>query len=298
MLAVMAHHSPLLVVTGVSGSGKTTLGAALAHRLTVPFADADDFHSSVNIKKMSAGLPLDDGDRAPWLRAMASWLAGRAEGGVLSSSALRRVYRDVLAGPGVLFVQLVGDVEVVRRRVADRPAHFMPASLVTSQFATLEPLAPDEHGLTLDLTRDLNQLVEDCLAHLRTADPTSHRPTAPADHLATDPAGDSAGTAPVGDRAGSAAPRPTSVATPADAAGGHAAGRWAPPATHAGPGGGSATGRANPLAYAGSGGGCAAGPVALLAGPGAHAELAGHADSTVRRADHRPNRRIPCHPYL
>jgi gluconokinase len=163
----MAHHSPLLVVTGVSGSGKTTLGAALAQRLRVPFADADDFHPPHNIAKMSAGVPLDDHDREPWLAAMAAWLAEHGDsGGVLTCSALKRRYRDVLAGPGIRFVQLVGDIEVVRRRVAGRPAHFMPESLVASQFADLEPLEPDEHGTALDLDRDVDQLVEDCLAYL------------------------------------------------------------------------------------------------------------------------------------
>lgn len=162
----MTHHSPLLVVTGVSGSGKTTLGAALAQRLRVPFADADDFHPPDNIAKMSAGIPLDDRDREPWLQAMAAWLAGHAAGGgVLSCSALKRRYRDVLAGPGTYFVQLVGDIEVVRRRVAGRLAHFMPESLVASQFATFEPLEPDERGFQLALDRDVDQLVEDCLTH-------------------------------------------------------------------------------------------------------------------------------------
>lgn len=167
----MAHHSPLLVVTGVSGSGKTTLGAALAQRLQVPFADADDFHPPANIAKMSAGIPLDDHDREPWLRAMASWLAGHAEGGVLTCSALKRSYRDVLAGPDTRFVQLVGDIEVVRRRVAGRAAHFMPESLVASQFATLEPLEPDERGVSLDLDRDVDQLVADCVAYLERPSP-------------------------------------------------------------------------------------------------------------------------------
>jgi gluconokinase len=171
MLADMTHHSPLLVVTGVSGSGKTTLGAALAQRLRVPFADADDLHPQHNITKMSAGIPLDDHDRAPWLRAIAAWLTLRAtSGGVLSCSALKRRYRDVLAAPSTRFLQLVGDIDVVRRRVAARPGHFMPPSLVASQFATLEPLEPAEHGISLDLGRGVDQLVDDCLAYL-TAEP-------------------------------------------------------------------------------------------------------------------------------
>ncbi|WTY91404.1 gluconokinase [Sphaerisporangium sp. NBC_01403] len=159
--------APLLVVMGVTGSGKTTVGAALAQRLRVPFADADDFHSQANVDKMSAGVPLDDADRLPWLRSIGAWLAGHvAGGGVVSCSALKRSYRDVLreAAPGVGFVHLHGDQEVVRRRVAGRPGHFMPASLVASQFQTLEPLEDDERGVVLDLGRTVDELVEDYLA--------------------------------------------------------------------------------------------------------------------------------------
>ncbi|WP_214410250.1 gluconokinase [Sphaerisporangium fuscum] len=159
--------APLLVVMGVTGSGKTTVGAALAQRLRVPFADADDFHSAANIAKMSAGIPLDDHDRLPWLRSIGVWLAEHAaRGGVVSCSALKRSYRDVLRreAPSVGFVHLHGEQDVVRRRVAGRPGHFMPASLVASQFATLEPLQDDERGTVLDLTRGVDRLVEDYLA--------------------------------------------------------------------------------------------------------------------------------------
>ncbi|GAA4102614.1 MULTISPECIES: gluconokinase [Actinomadura] len=155
--------APLLVVMGVAGSGKTTFGAALAQRLGVPFADADDFHPPGNIAKMSAGLPLDDADRLPWLRAIGVWLAGHAPGGgVVTCSALRRAYRDLLRekAPQVTFVHLHGDREVVRRRVAARPGHFMPASLVDSQFDTLEPLGPDERGIVLDLDASVEALVD------------------------------------------------------------------------------------------------------------------------------------------
>jgi gluconokinase len=162
---------PLLTVMGVSGSGKTTVGAALAQRLRVPYADADDFHPPENVAKMSAGVPLDDTDRLPWLRAIGEWLSARAAGGgVISCSALKRSYRDVLrdAAPQQLFVHLAGTPEVVARRVAGRPGHFMPASLVQSQFATLEPLGDDEHGVTLDLDRPVDEIVEAYLAATRT----------------------------------------------------------------------------------------------------------------------------------
>ncbi len=158
---------PLLTVMGVSGSGKTTVGAALAQRLRVPYADADDFHPPANVAKMSSGTPLDDTDRLPWLRAIGEWLAAHAAGGgVISCSALKRSYRDVLreAAPDQLFVHLAGTPEVIARRVAGRPGHFMPTSLVESQFATLEPLGDDEHGLVLDVDHPVDELVESYLA--------------------------------------------------------------------------------------------------------------------------------------
>ncbi|GLW65116.1 gluconokinase [Actinomadura rubrobrunea] len=169
------HAAPLLVVMGVAGSGKTTFGAALARRLRVPFADADDFHPPANIAKMSAGVPLDDADRLPWLRAIGAWLAEHADGGgVVTCSALRRAYRDLLReqAPEATFVHLHGDREVVRRRVAERTDHFMPASLVDSQFDTLEPLGPDERGLVLDLDAPVDALID---AYLEAAPPPSTR---------------------------------------------------------------------------------------------------------------------------
>ncbi|SDP21842.1 gluconate kinase, SKI family [Pedococcus dokdonensis] len=163
---------PLVVVMGVSGSGKTTVGAALAQRLHVPFADADDFHPEANIAKMSAGVPLDDDDRWPWLAAIADWLVEHREsGGVASCSALKRAYRDVLVAdtPQARFVHLHGDRAVLAARVAGRPGHFMPAALVDSQFATLEPLQPDEQGTTLDVDQSVDTLVDQSAAYLADA---------------------------------------------------------------------------------------------------------------------------------
>jgi len=174
-------RSPLVVVMGVSGSGKSTVGAALAQRLRVPFGDADDFHPQANIDKMSAGHALDDEDRRPWLAAIGQWLGLRAgtTGGVVTCSALKRAYRDQIreAAPDVVFVHLAGSRDVIARRQASRPGHFMPASLLDSQFATLEPLAADEDGVVLDVSRSVDELVEDYLK--LDADRVTDVPTAP-----------------------------------------------------------------------------------------------------------------------
>ena len=151
-----------IVVMGVSGSGKSTVGAALAQRLRVPFADADDFHPPANIAKMSAGHALDDDDRYPWLEAIGEWLAEHSAGGVMSCSALKRKYRDQLRRhcPDVEFVHLVGTPEVIGKRQASRPGHFMPASLLASQFTTLEPLEADEYGTAIDVDQNIDSIVD------------------------------------------------------------------------------------------------------------------------------------------
>lgn len=151
-----------IVVMGVSGSGKSTVGAALAQRLRVPFADADDFHPPANIAKMTAGHPLDDDDRLPWLDSIGEWLAEHGTGGVMSCSALKRKYRDQLRGhcPAIEFLHLEGTLETIGRRQASRPGHFMPAALLASQFATLEPLEPDEHGVRIDVDQSIDTIIE------------------------------------------------------------------------------------------------------------------------------------------
>lgn len=153
-------RSPV-VVMGVSGSGKSTVGAALAQRLRVSFADADDFHSPAAIAKMSAGQPLDDDDRWPWLEAVGIWLAEH-DAGVMSCSALREAYRDRLRrhAPSVYFVHLSGTLDVITQRQASRPGHFMPATLLASQFDTLEPLSPHEHGVTVDVEQSVDAIVD------------------------------------------------------------------------------------------------------------------------------------------
>jgi gluconokinase len=162
-----------IVVMGVSGSGKSTVGAALAQRLRVPFADADDFHPPANIAKMTAGEALDDDDRYPWLEAIGEWLARHCvDGGVMSCSALKRKYRDQLRRhcPDVEFLHLSGTAEVIGRRQASRPGHFMPASLLASQFATLEPLGSDERGIAIDVDQNIDSIVDNYVSATRTTE--------------------------------------------------------------------------------------------------------------------------------
>jgi 6-phosphogluconate dehydrogenase len=144
----------VVVFMGVSGSGKTTAGAMMAGRLDWDFAEADDFHPAANVAKMAAGTPLVDEDRWPWLRALRGWIdqelaAGRR--GVMTCSALKRRYRDVLAAPGVVFVHMAGSPQTVEARLGARTGHFMPPSLLASQYADLEELDPDENCVTVDL---------------------------------------------------------------------------------------------------------------------------------------------------
>ncbi|PZQ89963.1 MAG: gluconate kinase [Leifsonia xyli] len=140
-----------VVVMGVSGSGKSTVGAMLAERLGVEFADGDALHPPANVAKMAAGIPLDDADRWPWLDAVGERLA--ASPVVVACSALRRSYRERLraASPGVRFVLLDGDREVLSARLGARQDHFMPATLLDSQLATLEHPDADEQVLVYDV---------------------------------------------------------------------------------------------------------------------------------------------------
>jgi len=156
-----------IVVMGVSGSGKSTVGAALARRLDVAFADADTFHPAANIAKMSAGTPLDDNDRRPWLAAVGQWLADHSSG-VMSCSALKRRYRDQLRSrrTDIEFLHLTGSPELVAGRQAGRSGHFMPPSLVISQFDALEPLDPDERGMAIDVGRSVDAVVEAFVRYL------------------------------------------------------------------------------------------------------------------------------------
>lgn len=163
----VAEHPPLIVVMGVSGSGKTSFGEALGARLGLRYSDADGFHPQANVDKMAAGHPLTDDDRWPWLDRIGEWLASYAgTGAIVSCSALRRSYRDRLRQqvPEVLFAHLAGPHRVVQQRMQRRRDHFMPASLLQSQYDILEPLQPDERGITLDLDQPLPAIVDDYVA--------------------------------------------------------------------------------------------------------------------------------------
>lgn len=158
-----------MVLMGVSGSGKSTVGALLAERLGVPYAEADDFHPPENVAKMSSGVPLEDADRWPWLDALARWLAEHsASGGVMACSALKRGYRDRLrrAAAGLLFVHLDGPEELIAGRLAGRSGHFMPRSLLRSQFDALEELHDDEPGVTVSIDAGPRTVADRALAAL------------------------------------------------------------------------------------------------------------------------------------
>lgn len=161
-----------IVVMGVSGAGKSTVGALLAQRLVWPFEDGDSFHPPQNVEKMRAGTPLTDEDRWPWLAAIAARIArARAEGlgVVVACSALRRAYRDVLRDghADIRFLHLTGEPALIMARQAARQGHYMPASLVASQFATLEPPETEADVIDLDVDPEPPAIVQKAVAALR-----------------------------------------------------------------------------------------------------------------------------------
>ncbi|RPK33456.1 Thermoresistant gluconokinase [Streptomyces sp. ADI91-18] len=168
---VTVVNQRVIVVMGVAGTGKTTVGRLLAEALGLPYAEGDAFHPAANVAKMSAGTPLDDADRWPWLDAVGQWIRDRAghRGGVVAASSLKYVYRDRLraCAPGAVFVHLTGGRALIEERMAARTGHFMPTALLDSQFATLEPLRPDEAGVVVDVSGTPEEITERALAALR-----------------------------------------------------------------------------------------------------------------------------------
>lgn len=169
----MPRHEgpPIILLMGVSGCGKTAIGRGLAARLGVPFLDADDLHSPASVASMRAGTPLTDADRQPWLEAVALRLAEAGADGrgvSVACSALKRTYRDLLraAAPGLRLVYLHGERDTIRRRLERRSGHFMPAALLASQLATLEPPTADEQPIVVDVSPPPEQIVATILTRL------------------------------------------------------------------------------------------------------------------------------------
>jgi gluconokinase len=178
---VKADATPsVIVVMGVSGSGKSTIAAMLAHRLHWTYEDGDWFHPKANVEKMHHGEPLTDEDRWPWLKAIAAWIdetrkAGKH--GVVACSALKRAYRDILVGArsDVRLVYLKGDHDLIAPRIAARDDHFMPASLLDSQFAALEEPTPDERPITVSIAPHPRDIVDAIVRKLGIAETATPR---------------------------------------------------------------------------------------------------------------------------
>ena len=163
-----------LILMGVSGSGKTTIGQQLAARIGWRYEDADTFHPASNVAKMSAGQPLTDEDRWPWLRAIADEIDRAVAAGervVIGCSALRRVYRDLLVHgrSDIRIIYLDGTRDLIAGRLGERKGHFMPPGLLTSQFKTLEPPTPDEHAMTVSIDAPVDSIVDDILKQLKSS---------------------------------------------------------------------------------------------------------------------------------
>ncbi|WP_409526865.1 gluconokinase [Rhizobium sp. P40RR-XXII] len=157
------------VVMGVSGCGKSSVGSAIAMRLGGIYVDGDDLHPPANVAKMSAGIPLTDADRWPWLDKVGHYLALADETALIGCSALKRIYRDRIrevVGAPVSFIHLAGTRETILRRLQARPDHFMPPALLDSQFAALEVPGADERAITVDIDQPLDAVVAAIIAAL------------------------------------------------------------------------------------------------------------------------------------
>jgi gluconokinase/shikimate kinase len=181
-MATMAHRKlafrpVVLVVMGVSGSGKTTIGSMLAASLGWPFKEGDDLHPRANLEKMKAGIPLTDQDRRPWLELIADWVGQHldaAESGVVTCSALKRVYRDLIdrRRHGVVFIFLDGPQATIADRLDSRHGHFMPPQLLRSQFDDLEPPATEEPAIRFDIQTSPQLIVDEVIDVLGLKDRT------------------------------------------------------------------------------------------------------------------------------
>ena len=168
-----AHNRPMIVVVmGVAGSGKTTIATRLASKLGWAYQEGDALHPAENVEKMKGGTPLTDADRLPWLRRIAEriddWRA-HGQSGVVTCSALKRSYRDILIGdrPEVVLVYLKGSPELIRKRLAERRGHFMPPALLDSQLATLQEPSADEHPVVVDINGTPDEIAEEIADRLR-----------------------------------------------------------------------------------------------------------------------------------
>jgi gluconokinase len=161
---VTSPPKPILVLMGVSGCGKSTVAGILAGRLSWKFDEGDDMHPAANVEKMHSGHPLTDQDRWPWLGRIKEWIDERVDAGepaIVTCSALKRSYRDVLRGDSVVFVYLHGTHDQIAERLRARHGHFMPAALLDSQFADLEPPTLDEQSVTVDIGDFPGQLADE-----------------------------------------------------------------------------------------------------------------------------------------
>jgi gluconokinase len=154
-VTVKTRNQPVVVIMGVSGSGKSTVAGVLAGRLGWDLAEGDDLHPEANVAKMRSGQALTDEDRWPWLENVAAWIRSRTQSGapgIITCSALKKRYRNVLRGDGVVFVFLQGNKERIAGRLSSRHGHFMPPQLLESQFEALEPPTEEENAISLDVS--------------------------------------------------------------------------------------------------------------------------------------------------
>jgi len=163
------EEQPVLVIMGVSGSGKSTIAGILAGQLGWDLEEGDDLHPPANVAKMAAGQPLTDEDRWPWLAKVSAWITDHTTAGIpgiITCSALKRIYRDRMRGPNVIFVHLAGSTDQIGQRLAARTDHFMPTTLLDSQLSTLEPPGPDENTISVNVGRKPAEVTAEIIRRL------------------------------------------------------------------------------------------------------------------------------------